>query len=47
LSVLIRSPERVGVIDGAILVDDEETYDPSILPADKKAKLVFYCGGPG
>lgn len=42
-----KTRKRVGVIDGAILVDDEETYDASILPADKNAKLVFYCGGPG
>ena len=42
-----KTRKRVGVIDGAILVDDEETYDASILPSDKSAKLVFYCGGPG
>lgn len=42
-----KTRKRVGVIDGAILVDDEETYSESILPADKSAKLVFYCGGPG
>ncbi len=42
-----KTRKRVGVIEGAILVDDEESYDPSILPADKTAKLVFYCGGPG
>lgn len=39
--------KRVGVLPGAILVADEETYPASILPADKSAKLVFYCGGPG
>lgn len=42
-----KTRKRVGVIEGAILVDDEETYDPSILPSDKTAKLAFYCGGPG
>jgi hypothetical protein len=42
-----RIRKRVGVLPGAILVADEETYPASILPADKSAKLVFYCGGPG
>ncbi len=36
-----------GTIPGAILVADEEKYAASELPADKSAKLVFYCGGPG
>ncbi len=39
--------KKMGVIPGAIRVDDEETYAASALPADKNAKLVFYCGGPG
>jgi hypothetical protein len=39
--------KRVGVLPGAILVDDEETFTASILPPDKTAKLVFYCGGLG
>jgi len=42
-----KTRKKVGVLDGAVLVDDEETFDASILPADKGAKLVFYCGGPG
>lgn len=36
-----------GVIPGAILIDDSEGYPATALPADKAAKLVFYCGGPG
>jgi hypothetical protein len=39
--------KKLGIIPGAILVDDEETFAASVLPADKAAKLVFYCGGPG
>ncbi len=39
--------KKHGVITGAILIDDEETFTASVLPSDKTAKLVFYCGGPG
>ncbi len=39
--------KRMGTIPGAILVTDEEGFTASELPADKAAKLVFYCGGPG
>lgn len=39
--------KKLGVIPGAILVEDEETFAAGVLPADKAAKLVFYCGGPG
>ena len=42
-----KTRKRVGVLPGAILVADEEAYPASILPTDKAAKLVFYCGGPG
>ncbi|MGE0403760.1 MAG: rhodanese-like domain-containing protein, partial [Kofleriaceae bacterium] len=42
-----KTREKVGVLPGAILVEDEETYPASILPADRSSKLVFYCGGPG
>jgi hypothetical protein len=42
-----KTRKKVGVLPGAILVEDEETYPASVLPADKSAKLVFYCGGPG
>lgn len=39
--------KKMGVLPGAILVTDEEAYAPSELPADKAAKLVFYCSNPG
>ncbi|MBS1122699.1 MAG: hypothetical protein H6Q90_4927 [Deltaproteobacteria bacterium] len=39
--------KRHGVVPGAILVSDEETFPASDLPADKATKLVFYCTGPG
>ncbi len=34
---------RLGVIPGAVLLSDYETFLPSELPADKSAGLVFYC----
>lgn len=39
--------KKHGILPGAILLDDEETFTASALPSDKTAKLVFYCGGPG
>ena len=42
-----QTRKKLGIIPGAVLVDDEETFTESVLPADKAAKLVFYCGGPG
>jgi len=39
--------KKHGVLAGAILVDDEETFTASVLPTDKATKLVFYCGGRG
>src|SRR5690349_3787209 len=42
-----KTRKKVGVLPGAILVEDEEEYPATILPADKAAKLVFYCGGRG
>lgn len=39
--------KRHGILPGAILIEDEETFTASALPTDKTAKLVFYCGGPG
>ena len=42
-----KTRKKHGVIPGAVLVEDEETFPESILPKDKSAKLVFYCGGPG
>lgn len=38
--------KKLGVVPGAVLVSNEETYAPSELPADKTRKLIFYCGGP-
>jgi hypothetical protein len=34
---------KYGVIPGATLLDSDDRYDLSVLPRDKKAKLVFYC----
>lgn len=42
-----KTRKKVGVLPGAVLVADEEAYNANILPADKSAKIVFYCGGPG
>ncbi|MCW5801368.1 MAG: hypothetical protein KIT31_03080 [Deltaproteobacteria bacterium] len=42
-----KTRKKHGVIPGAILIEDEESYPASALPADKATKLVFYCGGPG
>ena len=35
--------EHEGVLPGAVLLSDEETYQMSELPADKSKSLVFYC----
>lgn len=35
--------KRHGVIPGAVLLSDYETFLPSELPADKTKGLVFYC----
>jgi hypothetical protein len=42
-----RTRKTHGILPGAILIADEETFTASDLPADKATKLVFYCGGPG
>jgi hypothetical protein len=42
-----KTRKKAGILPGAILIDDEETFPASALPADKTTKLVFYCGGPG
>src|SRR5687768_4366180 len=42
-----KTRKKHGVLPGAILIEDEETFTASALPADKTTKLVFYCGGPG
>ncbi len=41
-----KTRKKVGILPGAILVDDE-TFTAASLPTDKATKLVFYCGGPG
>ncbi len=42
-----KTRKKHGILPGAILIEDEETFTASALPADKAAKLVFYCGGLG
>jgi hypothetical protein len=39
--------KKMGVVPGAILLSDDEGFAPSELPADKAAKLVFYCANSG
>lgn len=34
---------KIGVIPGAVLLSDYETYAASELPADKARPLIFYC----
>lgn len=42
-----KTRKKHGILPGAILIEDEETFAATALPADKATKLVFYCGGPG
>ncbi|HEU0034852.1 MAG TPA: rhodanese-like domain-containing protein [Kofleriaceae bacterium] len=35
--------EKMGVIPGAVLLTDSESFQPGELPADKAKPLVFYC----
>jgi hypothetical protein len=42
-----KTRKKNGVVPGAILISDEETFVASELPADKGRKLVFYCADPG
>ena len=42
-----RTRHKVGVVPGAILVSEDDSYAASELPADKTTKLVFYCANPG
>jgi rhodanese-related sulfurtransferase len=39
--------KKLGVLPGAVLVSDDESYAASELPADKATKLVFYCHDEG
>lgn len=42
-----RTRKKLGVVPGAIVISDEESFGASELPADKTTKLVFYCADPG
>lgn len=35
--------KKMGIVPGAVLLTDSETFAPSELPADKSKGLVFYC----
>jgi rhodanese-related sulfurtransferase len=35
--------KKMGVVPGAVLLTDSETFELSELPADKSKELVFYC----
>jgi rhodanese-related sulfurtransferase len=35
--------KKMGVVPGAVLLTDSETFNVSELPADKSKELVFYC----
>lgn len=35
--------KKMGVIPGAVLLTDSDTFAPTELPADKAKPLVFYC----
>jgi rhodanese-related sulfurtransferase len=35
----------MGIIPGAVLISDAQTFSATELPADKSQGLVFYCGG--
>ena len=38
-----RTRQKMGVIPGAVLLTDSDTFTPAELPADKGKTLVFYC----
>jgi hypothetical protein len=42
-----RTRKKLGVVPGAVVISDEETYPVSELPADKARRLVFYCSDAG
>jgi rhodanese-related sulfurtransferase len=35
--------KKMGIVPGAVLLTDSETFNVSELPADKSKTLVFYC----
>jgi hypothetical protein len=38
-----RTRKQEGVLPGAVLVSDEESFAANELPPDKTTRLVFYC----
>ncbi len=38
-----RTRKKHGVVPGAVIISDEETYPATELPPDKNRRLVFYC----
>ena len=38
-----RTRQKMGVIPGAVLLTDSETFTTAELPADRSKTLVFYC----
>jgi hypothetical protein len=42
-----KTRKKFGIVPGAVLISDEETFPASELPPDKARKLIFYCSGPG
>jgi rhodanese-related sulfurtransferase len=38
-----QTRKKMGVVPGAVLLSDSETFNVSELPADKSKTLVFYC----
>ncbi|HEY5949434.1 MAG TPA: rhodanese-like domain-containing protein [Kofleriaceae bacterium] len=38
--------KKMGVVPGAVLLTDSESFQLSELPADKSKTLVFYCANP-
>ena len=41
-----QTRQKEGVIPGATALKSTHDYDVTVLPNDKKANIVFYCGGP-
>jgi hypothetical protein len=39
--------KKYGTLPGAILIEDADEFAPSVLPANKQTKLVFYCWDMG
>lgn len=38
--------KKLGVVPGAVLLTDSETFQLAELPTDKTKELVFYCANP-